>query len=186
VLVLVAACVLVALGGASSALAADRAQAKPPRLQGSWTMSGSATSIQNGEIFGVETGPVEGTRTWRFTPKCARGACDVVLSRELSGGGTQEVVLDRRSGNRYIAALDLTQVALTCDDPPVEVEEGWLGTATFTVQVTRSAVVGGKRLATRIKASLHFLWDNSPAYDAVSGCSSPLVEYRFDLAGRRT
>jgi hypothetical protein len=161
VLVLVAACVLVALGGASSALAADRAQAKPPRLQGSWTMSGSATSIQNGEIFGVETGPVEGTRTWRFTPKCARGACDVVLSRELSGGGTQEVVLDRRSGNRYIAALDL-------------------------MQVTRSAVVGGKRLATRIKASLHFLWDNSPAYDAVSGCSSPLVEYRFDLAGRRT
>lgn len=84
------------LGGAGPAAAADPGE---PRLEGSFSMSGTVTRAKNvrGEKKGQKV-----KRTWSFAGSCTGGPCDtVILKRGRGGGQTDRVVLHRQSAGKY-------------------------------------------------------------------------------------
>jgi hypothetical protein len=179
---LLLAVALCAVALASVASAAPGA-AKGPRISGAWTAEGTATAGPNAEIFQIETGQTA-TRTWTFKPSCRKGPCATLLTRQTEGG-TLSVKLAYKGKGVYTGTQQISQVALTCDQPPKEVPNGWAGRIDWRVEVTKSKKVRGATVATAFTATGTWTLDNTPEYDAISGCSSPVVEYTWNYTSAK-
>jgi hypothetical protein len=144
----VATAAVIGLGTSLPALAA----VPPPspaaaRLQGQFLLAGRVTAADN--VRGVRVGQSV-LRKWTFAPRCALGACATVgLVRERRGG-TDRLVLHRRSPAYYVGS-GAFYAPLNCGGRTYK--RGQLVPFTITVRVTAAKAVTVGVVATRVRAS---------------------------------
>lgn len=141
--------VAIALALAASSVAPAQGQPTPPRLQGTFALRGRLTTADN--VYGEHQGQ-RVHRTWTFVPQCAAGGCRrVILKRRRSGRHILNVVVLTRRGPKLYVGRDRFWVALRCSGRVVR--HGGLATATISVRITRSAIVGTTRFASAVRAT---------------------------------
>lgn len=155
---------------------AKQARGGGARLQGTFTMHGRLTSVDN--VRG-EHGGQRVTRRWRFVSRCRRGACaKVILYRERDRRATDVVTLHRRRANVY-AGTGQFYVPLSCAGRAYR--RGGLAAEIITVRITRAEAVQTKRFATAITA----VYRNPARYNGTL-CSGFLGHDGARYSGRAT
>jgi hypothetical protein len=150
----VAAMGAVALMGALSATpawAGTRARAAAgtsvARLEGQFLLAGQITADRG--VQGEHVGQTF-TRTWSFTPLCSTGACAKVKLVRQRAGGSDTLVLSRRS-TAYYTGSGQFYAPLECAGK--RYPQGYRVPFTITVRITASRLVGLDVLASRIDAT---------------------------------
>jgi hypothetical protein len=152
---------LVAVGEAGSSV-------KAPRLDGSFAIKVTVAGGSN--LLDRKVGDVL-DRKWSFAPRCARGACDVVLSRQSPSSGIIVVPL-RFNGRAYVGTETFVGPYLCAGQT---VQGGESGPITWTVRVTRSRVIDGQLRASVIAGSDTQRFQPVTALVA-KGCTTPVTE----------
>lgn len=126
-----------------------QAQTAPLRLQGTFTMHGVLTAVEN--VYGEHQGQ-HVRRSWTFVPKCGTGGCRrVLLKRRRSGRHILDLVMLRRQRSGLYRGRGRFWVPLRCAG---QVDRhGGLATETITVRITGTQLVGTTRFATAIRAT---------------------------------
>jgi PKD domain-containing protein len=172
-----AACVAVAVAFAlaASGVAPAQGQPTPPRLQGTFALRGRLTTVDH--VYGEHQGQ-RVRRTWTFVPQCAAGGCRrVILTRRRSGRHIVNLTVLKRRGPSLYVGRDRFWVALGCSGRVVK--HGGLATATITVRITHSAIVGTTRFATAIKATY-----NNPRRTNLTRCPGGIGHDAASYRGR--
>lgn len=135
---------------AAQAVTVTAPAAKPfppvkPRLAGTFAIRRTDRVLRN---LGGFPGPPR-SASWRFTPRCGEGRCRTVLRKPLSTGGFEGIVV-RPQGNRY-AGTALRTGPGDCEGE--KFFKVYRDRITVTLRVSRTAVRGGERLATRIRGT---------------------------------
>jgi len=146
-------------GGASS----------PPRLDGSFALKVTVAGGSN--LLDRKVGDVL-NRKWSFAPRCTRGACNVVLSRQSPNGGIVVVPL-KLNGTAYVGTETFVG-PYSCGGQIVQGGES--GPITWTVRVTASQSIGGELHATRIEGGATERFAPTAALKA-RGCKTPVTEF---------
>lgn len=160
-----------------SGVAPASGQAMRGRLQGTFTMHGRLTSVQ--DVYGEHQGQ-RVSRTWTFLPQCASGSCRrVLLERQRSGRHILNVLmLRRRALGRYVGRGSFW-VPLRCEGHLVR--HGGRATETITIRVTGTTMVGTTRFATTIRATYQ-----NPSRENLTRCPGGIghdaATYRGHLA----
>lgn len=119
------------------------------RLQGSFTMRGKLTFVDN--VYGEHQGE-HVQRAWTFSPHCAIGACKrVTLVRRRSDRHLVDVLVLERRGRGMYAGTGHFWVALLCAG--LVIQHGGLAAERITVRITRTVIVGTTRFATALRAT---------------------------------
>lgn len=148
------AAILAAGAGTASAAPPTTPPTTPPaptpavaRLQGDFLLAGRVTAAANirGEHVGQKV-----SRTWTFAPKCPTGACRSIGLVRRRAGGSDTLLLTRRSPGLY-GGSGTFYVPLRCGSRTYS--RGASVPFTITVRVSGAALAGGDALATRIDAT---------------------------------
>jgi hypothetical protein len=130
--------------GAGARQSADPARA---RLEGNYLLNGRVTVATDvrGEHVGDHV-----TRRWRFTPRCATGACPAVGLTRGRRGAVNELVLRRVAPGRYRGS-GVFYRRLRCGRRLYK--RGEKAPFTITVRITAAVDFAGVIVATNIHAS---------------------------------
>jgi hypothetical protein len=127
--------------------AAAASQGTDARLQGTFALTGRVTVAV--AVPGEHRGQTV-SRRWTFTPACSAPVCATVRLRRQRAGGTDKLVLHRRSAGYYSGAGRF-YAPLNCGGQIVR--QGETVPFTVTVRITATTPSPGGPIASRLRAT---------------------------------
>jgi hypothetical protein len=119
------------------------------RLQGSFTMRGTVTFVDN--VYGEHRGQ-HVVHTWKFFPQCRSGSCRRVwLVRRRGSRNRLDVMMLHRRGPGVYSGNGRFWIPLLCAGRIVKY--GGVAPETITVRITQTHTVGTTRFATAVSAT---------------------------------